>query len=32
MTESTAAGTAPAPEKHGFQAEVRELLRLMTRK
>ena len=29
MTESTAAGTAPAPEKHGFQAEVRELLRLM---
>ena len=29
MTESTAAGTASAPEKHGFQAEVRELLRLM---
>ena len=29
MTESTAAGTASGPEKHGFQAEVRELLRLM---
>jgi len=29
MTEATAASTTPAPEKHGFQAEVRELLRLM---
>jgi len=30
MTESSAAGSArPAAEKHGFQAEVRELLQLM---
>ncbi|MBU3673043.1 MAG: molecular chaperone HtpG [Sinobacteraceae bacterium] len=30
MSDSTAAGTAPpAAEKHGFQAEVRELLQLM---